>query len=149
MTKFRNVRVKMKGGKSRIQRAMILASGKLKFVKNLSRSRSSAPRHQTKTKRSVRISMRRRGRRGGSRGSIQKSVEKLVQGVAVVAPAVYEIASSPNLHGVNGALLDYSGFNFETGNFEWRRLLRGHGPWVVSSVGFKLAHKLNGLIRRL
>ena len=37
MAKYRNIRVKMKGGKSRIQRAMVLASGKLKFVKNTSR----------------------------------------------------------------------------------------------------------------
>ena len=37
MVKYRNIRVKMKGGKSRIQRAMVLASGKFKFVKNTSR----------------------------------------------------------------------------------------------------------------
>src|SRR3990167_8491990 len=34
---YRNIRVKMKGGKTRIQRALVLASGKLKFVKNTSR----------------------------------------------------------------------------------------------------------------
>ena len=37
MPRYRNIRVKMKGGKSRIQRAIVLASGKLKFVKNTSR----------------------------------------------------------------------------------------------------------------
>jgi len=37
MPKYRNIRVKMKGGKSRIQRAMVLASGKLRFVKNARR----------------------------------------------------------------------------------------------------------------
>jgi len=38
MPKFRNIRVKMANGKSRIQRAQVLASGKLKFVKNKARS---------------------------------------------------------------------------------------------------------------
>jgi len=38
MPKFRNIKVKMKGGKIRIQRAMVLASGRLKFVKNKSKS---------------------------------------------------------------------------------------------------------------
>jgi len=38
MVKFRNIRVKMANGKSRIQRAQVLASGKLKFVKNKARS---------------------------------------------------------------------------------------------------------------
>ena len=37
MAKYRNIRVKMKGGKTRIQRAIVLASGKLRFVKNTSR----------------------------------------------------------------------------------------------------------------
>ena len=37
MAKYRNIRVKMKGGKTRIQRAIVLASGKFKFVKNTSR----------------------------------------------------------------------------------------------------------------
>jgi len=38
MPKFRNIRVKMANGKSRIQRAQVLASGKLKFVKNKART---------------------------------------------------------------------------------------------------------------
>jgi len=38
VTKFKNVRIKMANGKSRLQRAQILRSGKLKFVKNKARS---------------------------------------------------------------------------------------------------------------
>jgi len=41
MPKFRNIRVKMQNGKSRIQRAMVLRSGKLKFVKNVGRKAHS------------------------------------------------------------------------------------------------------------
>jgi hypothetical protein len=49
MPKYRNIRVKTKGGKSRIQRAMVLASGKLRFVKNT--HRASKPRKSKATKR--------------------------------------------------------------------------------------------------
>ena len=38
MPKYRNVKVKKKGGGYRIQRAKVLASGKLRFVKNKQRS---------------------------------------------------------------------------------------------------------------
>jgi len=47
MAKFRNIKVKIKGGGTRMQRAKVLASGKLKFVKNLTKkvtkSRSRKP----------------------------------------------------------------------------------------------------------
>ncbi len=35
---FRNIRIKMANGKTRLQKAKVLASGKLKFVKNTSRT---------------------------------------------------------------------------------------------------------------
>jgi len=38
MPKFKNIRVKMANGRTRIQRARVLASGKLRFVKNKTRS---------------------------------------------------------------------------------------------------------------
>jgi len=38
MPKFKNVRIKMANGKTRLQRAKVLASGKLKFVKNKART---------------------------------------------------------------------------------------------------------------
>ena len=41
MPRFKNIRVKMANGKSRTQRAMVLASGKLKFVKNIGRKAKS------------------------------------------------------------------------------------------------------------
>jgi len=38
MPRFKNIRIKMANGKSRLQRAQVLASGKLKFVKNKART---------------------------------------------------------------------------------------------------------------
>ncbi|MBA7646663.1 hypothetical protein ES703_54429 [subsurface metagenome] len=42
MPTFKNIRIKMKNGKSRLQRVQVLASGKYKFVKNLAKSRSTS-----------------------------------------------------------------------------------------------------------
>ncbi|MBA7537266.1 hypothetical protein ES705_29533 [subsurface metagenome] len=42
MPTFKNIRIKMKNGKSRLQRVQVLASGKYKFVKNLTKSRSTS-----------------------------------------------------------------------------------------------------------
>lgn len=39
MVKYRNIRIKKPGGGTRLQRARVLASGKLKFVKNKKRAR--------------------------------------------------------------------------------------------------------------
>jgi len=41
MPTFKNIRVKMKNGKSRLQRVQVLASGKYKFVKNTTKSRTT------------------------------------------------------------------------------------------------------------
>jgi len=54
MPRFKNVRIKMANGKSRLQRAQILASGKLKFVKNKARSAGkSVRRRASSTKRRI------------------------------------------------------------------------------------------------
>jgi len=54
VAKFKNIRIKMANGKSRIQRAKVLASGKLKFVKNTGRKvKSTAKRAHRAVKRRV------------------------------------------------------------------------------------------------
>jgi len=51
MPRFKNVRIKMANGRSRLQRAQILASGKLKFVKNKARSAGKGVRRRASTAR--------------------------------------------------------------------------------------------------
>jgi len=48
MPTFKNIRIKMKNGKSRLQRVQVLASGKYKFVKNLTKRASTAVRKTPK-----------------------------------------------------------------------------------------------------
>jgi len=57
MPRFRNIRVKMANGRSRIQRAQVLASGKLKFVKNTGRT---VHRHAKRAHKAVKHRIRRR-----------------------------------------------------------------------------------------
>jgi hypothetical protein len=51
MPKFKNVKVKKRGGGFRMQRAQVLASGKLEFVKNISKRSSSSTKKKSTSKR--------------------------------------------------------------------------------------------------
>jgi len=110
MPKFRNIRVKMANGKSRIQRAQVLASGKLKFVKNKARSagrsvrrRASSTkrrvtRRKTSTRRTpVRSNNRKRSNNKGMVGGFLKKIPLInnptVRKVFIAAGAVSIIVS--------------------------------------------------------
>lgn len=54
MPTFKNIRIPMRNGKTRLQRVQVLKSGKLKFVKNLTTSRKSNPKKRSASTRSVR-----------------------------------------------------------------------------------------------
>jgi hypothetical protein len=148
-SKFRNIRVRMKGGKTRIQRAKVLASGKLKFVKNLSRSRSRAAPRQKTTKRRV-VSIRRGKKYHRSGKSLVRSVEKILTGVSLVAPAAIKIAQRPNAEGGKDVLRAYTGINMNAGGkWEPHALLEGWGAFVGFTVAKTVTHKLIGLLRRI
>jgi len=71
MPKFKNIRIKMANGKTRLQRAKVLASGKLKFVKNTGRKvKSGAKRAHRAVKRRV------TRRRSPSRAPISRKATK-------------------------------------------------------------------------
>ena len=100
--KFRNIRVKKAGGGHRMQRAMVLASGKLKFVSNKSGHSKKRRAHHKKTKRRARkaehVARRkrshhrrkhhRRRRHGGGGGSILGIVPMEVAKEAAFAAAI-------------------------------------------------------------
>jgi len=110
MPKFRNIRVKMANGKSRIQRAQVLASGKLKFVKNKARSAgrsvkrraSTARRRVTRRKSTTRRAPVRRNNsnRSGKKGMVGGFLKKIpiinspiVRKIFIAAGAVSIIVS--------------------------------------------------------
>lgn len=53
MPTFKNIRIKMKNGKTRLQRVQVLASGKYKFVKNPTTFSKQAKRRTTTKRRSA------------------------------------------------------------------------------------------------
>ena len=52
MVTYKNIRIRMKNGKTRLQRVQVLASGKYKFVKNIGGATTSTKKKTSKTARS-------------------------------------------------------------------------------------------------
>lgn len=103
MSKFRNIRVKKAGGGYRTQRAMVLASGKLKFVKNRGshghkrRKRKASHHRRARARKAPHVARRRRRRshhrshrrrHGGGGGSILGIVPMEVAKEAAFAAAI-------------------------------------------------------------
>jgi len=57
---IRNIRIKMANGKTRIQKAKVLASGKLKFIKNTARKARSGAKRASRKVRKIGSTVRRR-----------------------------------------------------------------------------------------
>ena len=98
MATYKNIRIKMKGGKSRMQRVMVFASGKYKFVKNITKSRVK----KTKTSK----------KSGGNRKMGKRKFTIPIAPIAgiLAAPAVQA--------GVKAALDgDWDGIMYEAGKF--------------------------------
>lgn len=148
MVKFRNVRVKMKGGKSRIQRAMVLASGKLKFVKNIHHSKSSSARVKTVHTKRRNYNLRRKSKHSYSRGSLLRTIEKVETGIAAAAPAIMGFGE----YGVSRAGLNVT-LKYATGmspdGFHWQDLVKGWSPLIASKLVWVGYHKISGLVKRL
>ena len=138
MPKFKNIRLKMKGGKTRTQRVQVLPSGKYRFVKNI----GSRSRKLTKTVKKItrrRFSLTRRKRSRGSR--------KLTIPIAPIAGLLAGLAK-PIEHALAGNFdtafnhlsINYTGVHPVTGRFnpEWLKI--GLMPLVMGC----LVHKFVG-----
>jgi len=64
MPTFKNIRVKMKNGKSRLQR---VPSGKYKFVKNIGSTRKASPKKKAVTRRKRTVANKKKSGGGGSK----------------------------------------------------------------------------------
>lgn len=148
MPKFKNIRIKKKGGGSRMQRVQVLASGKYKFVKNTTKSRSprSSPRKKATRKGVRRMPKKRKGRRrngftiplalvAGVGGSLARPV------MTAVNTQDYQLALWQLCEGFTG---------YYPGNNTWElgRLKFGMLPLIVGAVAHKAASFL-GINRTL
>jgi len=91
MPKFRNIRVKMANGKSRIQRAQVLASGKLKFVKNKARSAGRSVKRRASTAKR-RVTRRKTTK---SRAPVRRNNSKRSKGNSMVFGGIKSTLNKP------------------------------------------------------
>lgn len=155
MVKFRNIRVKMRGGGSRIQRAKVLASGKLKFVKNVARShrsssRASSPRQTKKRK----THMTKKGKRHYSSKSLTRAVEKIARGVGAAAPfGIAYMKRGDSGGGATGFFNELgvrlTGYDFQRGGWNAIRLVEGYGPAIAVEGGIRGRRLVTRLLRSI
>ena len=150
MPTFKNIRIKMKDGKTRLQRVKVLKSGKFKFVKNLTRKRRSTSAKTTKTKK--RKNNPKRGNVRVARGkSPKQTIWKVARVGAALAPAIAGIFQFPgdpkNQAGVTMAR--YFGFDplHPEAGIQLNRLVEGYGPSVMVVVAQKAEAFISRLIR--
>lgn len=147
---FKNIRIKMKGGKSRMQRVKVLASGKYKFVKNIKKSSSSKPKKSTPKSKKSKSKTGKGGKRMGK--SIQQTAFKWLRIGALAAPAVYAYQhpfnNDPKYRLIDGVKY-YTGYNLETGVFDWNDLAKGWGAFLGATVATYGIPKIAGILRKL
>lgn len=151
MPKFKNIRIKMKGGKSRLQRVQVLASGKYKFVKNLVRGRSASFKSPKPTKkRSGGLRSMARKKKSYSRGSLIRTGMKILRGGSLFAPAAARALGPGSAQDkLNLVLNDYTGFYPPAGDFQLSRMKTGWLPFIGTSLATYAIPKIVNLIRRL
>lgn len=145
---FKNIRIKMKSGKSRMQRVQVLASGKYKFVKNIKSSRSSKSKKSTPKRKSGSSSSRKGGRRMGK--SITQTAFKWIRVAALIAPEAAEIMQYGLTSGsIRTMISNKTGFNIETKTFDASQLIKGWGPYLGAVLATYGIPKIASIIRRL
>ncbi len=86
IVRFKNIRIRMKNGKTRLQRVKVLKSGKFKFVKNLTKGKTSSKRKGAAKKVSRRTTSRVSVRRGGRKTTRKLNIPLAVVGGLAGAP---------------------------------------------------------------
>ncbi|MEE9181010.1 MAG: hypothetical protein V3U33_00360 [candidate division NC10 bacterium] len=122
MPQFRNIRIKKPGGGTRIQRAQVLKSGKLKFVKNVKRGGKKAAKKSPARKRAVKKaparkrskSVAKKGNPNNKSPKIGASIQAFKGTQALLAPVIQSAAASTTTDQFTSELrskgnLDYAG----------------------------------------
>lgn len=123
MPKFRNIRIKKPGGGTRIQRAQVLKSGKLKFVKNVKRARAKVAKGRKKQAKRItrqrkavaRVARKRAAKKGNPNNKTPKigaSIQAFKGTQAVLAPVVDAAAVSSSSQQFVSALQGKANFDY-------------------------------------
>ena len=143
----RHVQKHMKAGRTMKQAAASWKSG--------SRSKYST---RSKVKRvlrgkrpaTLRKAPKKVGRKVGKGGFTQQRLFKLARMAAMLGPhaAVWMSAASPQEKASESVRL-LSGFDMNTGQFEFQNLVRGYGPLLATGLITAVIPKINGLVKGL
>ena len=142
---FKNIKIKKRGGGTRLQRVQVLASGKYKFVKNLTKSVKSSSKKAVKTT-SKRKVKRKLARKNKNRRKSQMTIPLAIVAplAAGIGPSVASIIADPSPENVAGTLnhlaLIYTGYNAIDGVFDMGALAKGLFPLIAGG----LVHKFVG-----
>lgn len=138
MVKYKNIRIKKRGGGTRTQRVQVLASGKYKFVKNVGRrSNPKKRRSRNPTKRSVRKTARKRRRRRSAQTIPLAPIAGLLAGAA---PSIPPLMAGDYGEALNLWIASMTGYYPPNEDWRWWRLQRGLVPLVAGL----LVHKFVG-----
>ena len=143
MPTYRNIRIKKRGGGYRLQRAQVLKSGKLKFVKNLKKGKSSASRSTSapvKRNKRTKTASRKRTKVNSKRFlgnmSISGAGEDLAWGFVGLRLLGSDVATLPSVRFIQGA----------TGHLMNRRGKSRLVPAIIDLVDLYLAGATGGEI---
>ena len=79
-----------------------------------------------------------------------QTIMSLVNKAALAAPAVFRLLEPRDMKGkLQHILMDYTGFDIGSGNWDWQSLLRGWMPYISSKVITTAISKISGMIRRI
>jgi len=138
LVKTKMIRIKKRGGGTRLQKVRVLASGKLRFMKNPKSKGKSSPKKTTTKRRSVRRTARKKRRRGKRGMTIPLAV---VGGLAAgLAEPAQKALEGDFQYALSLLSRNYTGFRPGTGTWEPRYMQNGLLPLVAGL----LVHKFVG-----
>lgn len=144
---FKNIKIPKRGGGTRLQRVKVLASGKYKFVKNLTKSSKQSPSKtggKTTAKRQVNRKLTKKNKKKRTKTIPMAIVLGGLSGIVARPPGAhaspYEAARDGDYAGaLNLAMENYTGFYPPNNTFDLKRAVGLHGLLIGAVV-----HKVCG-----
>jgi len=141
---FKNIKIKKRGGGTRLQRVQVLASGKYKFVKNLTKSVKSPSKTAAKATSKRKVTKKVTKKKGRT---------KTIPLAIVLGGAVGVVGKAPGAHAspleavqqgdyggaINLLMENYTGFYAPNNTFDLKRAVGLHGLIIGA-----LVHKVCG-----
>jgi hypothetical protein len=140
---------RFKKGSAEAKAYMARIRGMRKKVKSNVRSYMSPVRHMARRSRIRRRPRYAYARRRGGK-SIMRTLFKWFRVGAAVAPAAGIVMErGPSPEAVKGIVSIYTGYNMDTGQFQWDQLLRGWLPLIAVTAVTWGVGKVGGIFRKM